>query len=62
MMNMITPPPLLALQQRLVDRLLAVLPEDAIRNTLEFYNEFRLGYGADQLAKRDVKKYFSSLT
>lgn len=30
MMNMITPPPLLALQQRLVDRLLTVLPEDAL--------------------------------
>ena len=37
-------------------------PEDAIRNTLEFYNEFQQGYGSDQLAKRDVKKYFSSLT
>lgn len=38
------------------------LPKDAIRNTLEFYKDFRLGYGADHLAKRDVKKYFSLLT
>ena len=38
------------------------LPEEAIRNTLEFYNEFRLGFDANQLARRDVKKYFSSLT
>lgn len=36
------------------------LPEDAIRNTITFYNEYRLGNCADQLAKRDVKKYFSS--
>ncbi len=33
------------------------LPEDAVRNTIKFYNEAHLGSNVSQLASRDIKMY-----